>query len=200
MKHCFPQYRRHHVTNGIHCFSLLDYMVAAELSLVPGAHSVYVDTYKFTTICTASFNAVQDQYNNTRYSNRYAAAFVLTVGLICGAFVVGGKTRRLCTEGDEEAAIAEKPDNHFVIMHTVEREIENDTEQEPTTASLSVFKEQSPRARGLSRFSITKFFRRQTRETVVTQRHSASSTVDSGVRESECSVEHRSVELSFQKL
>jgi hypothetical protein len=175
-------------------------MVAAELSLVPGAHSVYVDTYKFTTVCTASFNAVQDQNNSSRYSNRYAAAIVLTVGLLCGVFVAGGKARRLCTEGDDEATTVQKADNHFVIMNTVERDSENDLEPELTTASLSECKERSPRPRGLAKFSISRFFRRQTRENVVAQRHSASSTVDSGVRESECSVEHRSVELTFQKL
>lgn len=175
-------------------------MVAAELSLVPGAHSVYVDTYKFTTICSASFNAVQDQYNSSRYSNRYAAALVLTVGLLCGVYVAGGKTRRLCTEGDDETEVVEKPDNHFVIMNSIERELEKDSEMEPTTASLSEFKERSPRSRGFAKLSISRFFRRQTRDSVVAQRHSASSTIDSGVREGECSIEHRSVELTIQKL
>lgn len=176
-------------------------MVAAELSLVPGAHSVYVDTYKFTTVCTASFNAVQVQNNNnSRYSNRYAAALVLGVGLLCGIFVAGGKTRRLCTEGDEETTLVEKPDNHFVIMNTVERELEKDSEQELIDVSLSDLKERSPRSRGLAKFSISRFFRRHTRDPAIVQRHSASATVDSGVRENECSVEHRSVELTFQKL
>jgi hypothetical protein len=175
-------------------------MVAAELSLVPGAHSIYVDTYKFTTLCTASFNAVQDQYNNSRYSNRYAAAIVLSFGLLCGVYFASGKTRRLCTEGDDETADVAKPDNHFVIMNTVERELEKNSEQELRTASLSECKERSPRSSVLAKISISRFFRRQTRNTVAAQRHSASSTVDSGLIESECGIEHRSVELTFQKL
>ena len=178
------------------------YMVAAELSLVPGAHSTVADTYKFTSICTASFNAVEDQYaNSSRYSNRYAAALVLTVGLL-GAFLVGGKTRRLCTEGERETeAEAETPNDSFVIMQTLEKGYEEESELQTPNTSIPDLKQRTLRRGGLAKLSIiSNFFRRQTRCTATSPRHSASSTVDSGVRDDECGAEHRSVELTFQKL
>jgi hypothetical protein len=157
----------------------LDYIVSAELSLVPSGKSYYADTYKFTTVCTATFNAIYDA-NESRYSNKYAAATLLAIGLLFSAYVFGGKTRRLCTgNGDTED---EKIESNFVDMNKTENEFETAlTELEPSTPDSDNIENVQKRRFGKL---FTALFRRKTNiDTDASRKFSSTETVDSGVSE-----------------
>lgn len=107
----------------------IDYIVSAELALVPGSYSVDGDTYKFTSVCTATFNAIFDE-TEQRYSTKYAAASVLAaVGLLFSAYCAGGKVRRICTassvDGSQDDDAMTKDSNHdFIEMNKIDEDAE----------------------------------------------------------------------------
>jgi hypothetical protein len=96
-------------------FLFVDYIVTADLSLVPGSKSMQADTYKFTSVCSATFDALYDE-TESRYSTKYAAAAIFAVGLLCSTYI-GGKSRRLCTGSEIEA---ENEGNNFIEMNKVD--------------------------------------------------------------------------------
>lgn len=161
---------------GIYIF--LDYIVKADLSLVPDSYSVDADTYKFTSVCSATFNAVYDASEN-RYSNKYAAATILAVGLLCSVYIAGGKTRRICTGSKEDMNDVE---SDFVEMNKIDEEAERKTIQleESTSQTNSSF----PNEKRPSKKLFADFFRRQAKSKPTVERtDSVASNTDSVVHQ-----------------
>jgi hypothetical protein len=132
-----------------------DYIVTADLSLVPDSYSVEGETYKFTSVCSATFDAVYNASDN-RYTNKYAAATILAIGLLCSAYVAGGKTRRLCTGNREDTNDVE---NDFVEMNKIDDDAEkNVLKNEVVTSQLNEnFRKETTQSKRL----FPDFFRRQ---------------------------------------
>jgi hypothetical protein len=157
--------------------TFLDYIVTADLSLVPNSYSVEADTYKFTSVCSATFDAVYNASEN-RYSNKYAAATILAIGLLCSAYIAGGKTRRLCTGNKEDV---EDVENDFLEMNKREDDMESKAiEAEASTSQSNAI---VPNEKIQSKRHFPDFFRRQTKSKPITEEISsipttADSTVD----------------------
>ena len=157
---------------------ILDYIVKADLSLVPDSYSIEADTYKFTSVCSATFDAVYNE-SESRYSNKYAAATILAIGLLCSAYVAGGKTRRLCTGNKEDANDAE---NDFVEL----KKMEDDTERKPIESEVTIpqpnvnVQDEKTQSKRL----FPEFFRRHTKvkpKTKVSDSNSATGNAESAV-------------------
>jgi hypothetical protein len=163
-------------TNMLYCFNFTDYIVTAEVSLVPTSKSLTADTYKFTSVCNASFNAVYDESEMQKYSNAYAAATIVVIGLLCSAYFVGGKTRRLCTgKSDEESEIG----SNFVEMNKIDEETDgNEIESELSIFPADVQAETENR-NTKNPFPI--FFRRQAKEKKSKRGRCVINSVDSAV-------------------
>lgn len=149
--------------------------MTADLSLVPDSYSAEGETYKFTSVCSATFNAIYNESEN-RYSNKYAAATILAIGLICSAYVAGGKTRRLCTGNKEDVDEAE---NDFMEMNKIDenaegKAIESEVSTSPSQADILKEKIQSKR-------HFPDFFRRQTKPKPITNGTDTSSTTNISV-------------------
>ena len=145
--------------------------MTADLSLVPDSYSVEADSYKFTSVCSATFDAVYDA-NGNRYSNKYAAATILAIGLLFSVYVAGGKTRRLCT-GNKESTNDEE--NDFVEMNKIDddadmMEIESEVSVSPSNGKVQKEKGQAKRL-------FPDFFRRQTKSKPTIEGANSISTV-----------------------
>ena len=158
-------------------FLFVDYIVTADLSLVPNSYSSVGETYKFTSVCSATFDAVYDASTN-RYTNKYAAATILAIGVLCSAYIAGGKRRRICTGNDEEA---DEANNDFVEMNKIDEEAETEAIESHVSITQSTGNSNLPMDKRQSKKHFPDFFRRQPKEKSVSKGTDAALTTPDSV-------------------